>query len=261
MLHQQHFQGASLYTAEGSRKYLTPAERERFMAAARACPRPDLRTLCLTLAYTGCRISEALALTAGAVEIEGGFIVFRTLKRRHGAMVFREVPVPDALLLELRAVHGIGTCDPTERLWRLCRSRAWALVKGVMQEAGIRPGKHATPKGLRHSFGLQGVRTGIALSMIQKWLGHARLESSIVYTQAMGVEEREIARRLWQSDRGDCHMAGGSGLACEVSHVAACPCGRKPTATLSGTCRAASAVLILHASAAPSSRPPGTDWS
>lgn len=197
MLQQQQFHSGSLYSAEGTRKYLTPAERERFIEAALASPRADLRTLCLTLAYTGCRISEALALTAGAVEIEGGFIVFRTLKRRHGAIVFREVPVPDSLLRELGTVHSLPSGDPAKRLWQLCRSRAWALVKDVMKEAGVRAGKHATPKGLRHSFGLQGVRTGIALSMIQKWLGHSRLESTCVYAQAMGAEEREIARRLW----------------------------------------------------------------
>lgn len=51
----------SLHTAQGRRKYLTPGERSRFLAAAFAEP-PKIGTLCLTLAFTGCRISEALAL-------------------------------------------------------------------------------------------------------------------------------------------------------------------------------------------------------
>ena len=56
--------GWGLYARSGQRKYLTTAERERFIAAADAAA-PEVRTLCLTLAHVGCRISEALALTAG----------------------------------------------------------------------------------------------------------------------------------------------------------------------------------------------------
>src|SRR5437588_11831846 len=37
----------SLYTAAGQRKYLTTAERSRFLTAAHSCPRADLQTLCL----------------------------------------------------------------------------------------------------------------------------------------------------------------------------------------------------------------------
>jgi integrase/recombinase XerD len=40
----------SLYTSVRQRKYLTSAERVHFLEAAYACPRADLRTLCLTLA-------------------------------------------------------------------------------------------------------------------------------------------------------------------------------------------------------------------
>src|SRR4029077_14517816 len=89
----QHWPG-SFYTAAGQRKYLTAGERTRFMEAALASPRAELRTLCLTLAYSGCRISEALALTAGRIEREAGFIAIRSLKKRKRTIVIREVPVP-----------------------------------------------------------------------------------------------------------------------------------------------------------------------
>ena len=55
--------GFTLVDARG-RKYLTGEERARFLAAARAHPRPVVQTFALTLAHTGCRISEALALRA-----------------------------------------------------------------------------------------------------------------------------------------------------------------------------------------------------
>lgn len=187
--------GASLYTRAGARKYLTAAERTRFIAAAQSIPRAELRTLCLTLAYTGCRISEALALTGTSIEHEAGFIAIRSLKKRNGAVVIREMPVPPILLANLAQVHGraLGAC----RLWPLSRSRAWQLIKGVMAGAEITAGPHATPKGLRHGFGLHAVRSGVPLNLVQRWLGHARMETTAIYLQAIGAEERAIAERMW----------------------------------------------------------------
>ena len=199
MLQEQHFQTGSLYTQRGTRKYLTPAERQRFIEAAQTHPRPDVRTLCLTLAYTGCRISEALALTSASIEAQDGFIALRSLKRRNRAVIIREVPLPlwllDELAIRARSRYG----EVAVRLWPLSRSRAWCLVKAVMREAAISDGKHATPKGLRHGYGLHAIRSGVPITLVQRWLGHARLTTTAIYLQAMGEEEREIASRMWLS--------------------------------------------------------------
>ena len=187
----------SLYSAGGARKYLNSDERQRFLSAANNCPRAEVKTLCLTLAYTGCRISEALALTAANIECSGGFIAIRTLKRRAGAMVFREVPVPANLLNALERVHDLANIDRNARLWCFGRCRAWQLVKSVMAQARICEGIHATPKGLRHGFGLHAIRSGVPINLVQRWLGHASMETTAIYLQAMGFEEREIAARMW----------------------------------------------------------------
>jgi integrase len=187
----------TLYTAAGRRKYLTAAERSHFIEAAEACPRPELRTLCLTLAHTGCRISEALSLTGASIEPNGGFIAIRSLKKRSRVIVVREVPVPVSLLEALTIVHGRDAALPMNRLWSFSRSRAWQLVKSVMRQAGIPAGPHATPKGLRHGFGLHAIRSGVPINLVQRWLGHANMTTTAIYLQAMGFEEREIAARMW----------------------------------------------------------------
>src|SRR4029077_8536364 len=145
----QHWPG-SLYTAAGQRKYLTAGERARFMEAALASPRGELRTFCLTLAYSGCRISEALALTADRIEREAVFIAIRSLKKRKRTIVVREVPVPVELFRALDQAHRFA--DGSARLWPISRSGAWQLVKSIMRNAAIPEGPHMTPKGLRHSF-------------------------------------------------------------------------------------------------------------
>lgn len=49
-----------LFTIGGKRKYLTQEEQARFLDAASELDRAEVRTFCMTLAYTGCRISEVL---------------------------------------------------------------------------------------------------------------------------------------------------------------------------------------------------------
>ena len=72
-----------------------------------------------------------------------------------------------------------------------------ALVKDVMKQAGITAGLHATPKGLRHGFGLHAIRCGLPLNLVQRWLGHSSMTTTAIYLQAMGQEEREFAARMW----------------------------------------------------------------
>ena len=72
----------------------------------------------------------------------------------------------------------------------------WRAVHGVMQAARL-DGPHASPKGLRHGFGVAAVTAGIPLNLVQKWLGHAQLTTTAIYADAVGAEEKDIARRMW----------------------------------------------------------------
>lgn len=193
----------SLYDPQGNRLYLTADERAAFMDAASKAERP-VRTLCSVLHFTGCRISEALAVTPHRVDLSGRAVVFETLKKRRSG-IFRAVPVPLSLLDTLDMVHGLRelqkrrTSVPEEEaLWTWHRSHAWRLVKTVMREAGIPEGPHATPKGLRHGYGIAAVMSGVPLNMLSKWMGHATIEVTAIYANALGAEERSIAERMWK---------------------------------------------------------------
>lgn len=99
-----HTQRMQLYDAQGRRKYLT-AERRAFLAAAEKAP-GVVRTLCLMLAYTGCRISEALVLNAHRIDIDAQSSIFESLKKwKRG--VNRAVPVPPPVIDALDLVHGL----------------------------------------------------------------------------------------------------------------------------------------------------------
>lgn len=183
---------SSLFSEDGRRKYVCGNELPRFLEAARHIE-PEWNAFCLLLAYTGCRLSEALALTPGQLDCETGRAVFRTLKRRR--MTFRAVPIPPDLMTTLQQL-SIGRAA-NERLWPQCRQTAWRKVKAVMAASGI-AGPQAMPKGLRHGFGCANAESNIPMATTQKWLGHASLETTAIYQQAVGKEERGYADRLWR---------------------------------------------------------------
>jgi len=189
-----------LHTAEGERKYLTASEREVFLREADRAER-QVRTLCMTLAYAGCRLSEALALTLDRVDLTAGVVTFESLKKRKTG-VFRSVPVPPTLLEALDMVHGVREGQGKRgrgrgvRLWPWSRMTGWRAVHAVMVAAKL-DGPHASPKGLRHGFGVAAVTAGIPLNLVQKWLGHAQLSTTAIYADAVGAEEKDIASRMW----------------------------------------------------------------
>jgi integrase/recombinase XerD len=189
-----------LYTPDGTRKYVAAGEREAFLAAAERADR-QVRSLCMTLAYAGCRLSEALELTADRVDLAAGVLIFESLKKRRPG-VFRAVPVPSSLLEALNLVHGIRELQVGRgkgrgvRLWPWSRMTGWRAVHGVMEAAGLE-GPQASPKGLRHGFGVAAVSAGIPLNLVQKWLGHAQLTTTAIYADAVGAEEKDIAKGMW----------------------------------------------------------------
>jgi integrase len=65
-----------LFGPSGNRKYLNAAERRRFVEAALRVPLP-VSLFCLTLRRSGARISEVLALTPAANDIESGVAASR----------------------------------------------------------------------------------------------------------------------------------------------------------------------------------------
>jgi len=182
---------ASLHDKSGDRKYLNPAERLAFYDTARKINHPGKRAFCLTLFHTGCRISEALELRGKGIDESEGYLVFRTLKQRK-KIRYRALPIPDdhmQLVLSCRR-------SKTQRIWKFGRTTGYTAIKDCMKLAGL-DGIKATPKGLRHGFAITCMSEGVPLPTLQKWMGHARLETTAIYLDFVGDDERKLAGKIW----------------------------------------------------------------
>ena len=195
----------TLFTHLGERKYLDASERKRFYKALTVIRDKYERCFIELIFWTGCRISEALGLVVLRVNVEECFVVFQTLKQ-HGkskGQKYRIVHVPSRFMKRFNRVHSIDMAqadqkaDLSRRLWRFGRQKGWRLVKQVMTEAGIF-GVRATPRGLRHSFGVHCILSGVPAMRLQEWMGHSDIRTTSIYVRIVGVEDRDLMKRFWK---------------------------------------------------------------
>jgi integrase len=131
------------------------------------------------------------------VDFQAAVLTFESKKKRRPGL-YRAVPAPATLLDALDLVHGLRDRATRTQLWTWSLKTAYTRVVEVMARAGI-AGPQASPKGLRHGFGVACIEKGIPLNLVQRWLGHAQLSTTAIYADAVGEEERHIAARLWSS--------------------------------------------------------------
>jgi site-specific recombinase XerD len=83
------------------------------------------------------------------------------------------------------------------RLWTWHRVTAWQFIKEALTEIQV-TGRKASPRGLRHGFGVGTLQAGVPLNLVQRWLGHARISTTAIYADASGPEERAFAALFWR---------------------------------------------------------------
>lgn len=148
----------------------------------------DCADLVRFLAFSGCRISEARAVTWADVDLERGEIRIQTAKRKRtsNGHLMRQVPIipPMRQLLErLRQEQNpqpsnrvclVGECEKAltsacgvkngERLKRMRRGKEVELGIGI---------ERITHHDLRHLFATRCIETGVDIPTVSRWLGHS----------------------------------------------------------------------------------------
>ena len=95
-------------------------------------------------------------------------------------------------LLSLKNAQNKDKSSST--LWDYSLRTASRNVKIILEEAGI-TGIRSSSKSLRHGYAVSAIQL-VHMTLLRKWLGHATLETTAIYLNILGSDERKIARKL-----------------------------------------------------------------
>ena len=177
---------------------LSPAETERLIEAATGTTPRSLRDRALVeLLYgAGLRVSEAMNLEKGAVDLEDRIV--RVLGKGGKE---RLVPLGRPAAEAARRYLALGR-PHLDRRFRpelflnarggpLTRAGAFLILRRLAEKGGLEP-ERVHPHLLRHSFATHLLEGGADLRSVQEMLGHADLGTTERYTHISDRRRREV---------------------------------------------------------------------
>lgn len=186
---------ALAFKATGATRSLRREEVNRARAAAIAAGDEQGRALMDVLWYTGCRLSEALAITVRDVHFGDAYIEIPTLKSRKKQVARRGVPVPQELLLPLALYTRDLKLGEDDRLFKWKRTQAWTHIKEHLRTADV-PLDRAFPHAFRHGHAINAILAGVPLNVIKETLGHSSILITQQYVRATGMDIAESYKRV-----------------------------------------------------------------
>lgn len=150
----------------------------------------------LSLLYsTGLRLGELISLKPE--DIDSSRKVVRVVKGKGNKS--REIPVPDSLIIQLRAYYKAYLPEKYLFAGQL-KNRPYSassveeIVKKAAKKAGLK--KRPSPHMLRHCFATHMLERGVNLKRLQLVMGHNSLKTTSVYLHLASYSEEALPNLL-----------------------------------------------------------------
>jgi site-specific recombinase XerD len=181
-------------------RHLTEADSQRledYMRARLETPDPlqQLENACyFILAHTGLRASECLDLQGQDLDWGGGRLMVRQGKGQRDRVVYMSPTAQGALRHYLDEAQRLPTAPLFSRPAGQPLSYAWVYehVAALGRAAGV---PDLTPHRLRHTLATRLLNAGMDITRIQKLLGHAHVNTTMIYARVLDTTVEADYRR------------------------------------------------------------------
>ena len=170
-------------------KHLTEHEIDRLLAAAKdeQVTRNPIRNYAMLLICFrhGLRVSELCGLKVADVDFQEGKEGTITIRRlKHGVSGIHPLFKGEAKALKAWLAIRVDTDSDalftSEQGKPFTRAAINLLLDRIAGAAGL---KNVNPHSLRHAAGYHAVNTGTDIRVIQRYLGHKSIASTVIYTE------------------------------------------------------------------------------
>jgi integrase/recombinase XerD len=191
------------------RSVLTLKQVEQLLAAPDTATALGIRDRALLEVFygTGIRVGEFEAVRVGDLDLAGQMLHIRCGKGDRPRMVPLGRTACEWLQRYLGEVRpALAKRRPLERalfLVQTGRPLAQAQIRAILRGYGARCHlkKPVTPHALRHACATHLLRAGADIRLIQELLGHARLDSTAIYTRVAPTDLKAVHARYhpWEA--------------------------------------------------------------
>jgi type 1 fimbriae regulatory protein FimB len=181
-----------------TREYLTADEMGKLLTAAKTASRNPVRDYCalLLMFRHGLRVSELCSIKLSDINVQTKEFHVNRLKDCDSGpheLYNGEPTAVKAWLVERAKMNppaGVDTLFISERRKPLSRITVWHMIGLVAKAAGL---EHLSihPHMLRHTTGYSLVNKGTDIRIIQGYLGHKAISSTVRYT---ALDSRRFAK-------------------------------------------------------------------
>jgi site-specific recombinase XerD len=166
-------------------KALDERAAKRFLRAVEACPSARDRAIALVPFYAGARIAEVAALDVEDVKISARKGSLHLIGKGEKS---RDVPVVPELRLALQdwlaerpETEGKALFVSRRGRSRMSTDAIDDVIHGITRNAGL--DDEVTAHVLRHTYATVKIRNGVDIVAVAQLMGHARLDTTRVYTR------------------------------------------------------------------------------
>lgn len=171
----------------GRLRWQTPAEEAEMIRLLRELGKDDLADLVACLADTGCRRSELLGLEWD--DVDDGWI--RLWETKGGSS--RSIPLTQRAREILASRRDVDAVGPFASVSARQLEKGWNMARKAM---GLEDDKGFTPHCLRHGCASRLVQAGVPILTVKELLGHAKLETTLIYAHLAPKNLEEAVRLL-----------------------------------------------------------------
>jgi integrase len=159
---------------------------------------PTFRRLLIFLKFTGCRPGEAASMRWPDVHCEEGAVVLKEHKTAGKTGRPRVIPLVPTVTMLLHWMYSqrqaSSRCLDHEHVFTNGRgnafSRGWLSLKMQRLRRRLGLAKGVTLYGLRHRYGLMGIKNGVNLKLLSLCMGHARTQMTEHYIAEAGLTDQ-----------------------------------------------------------------------
>jgi site-specific recombinase XerD len=108
---------------------------------------------------------------------------------------YRTVPITPKFTGKIAGYCMSEGIKPNEKLFPLSRIRVYQIVQQAGEKAGLDEDRRH-PHVFRHGYAVNAVLSGVPPLVLRRWLGHASMDTTLIYTEVLAQVTKEYLERM-----------------------------------------------------------------